>query len=130
MNNPLKAATAIAVVALTALAVTTGTAKAWTGNDFRSPSGNIRCHYNMYTGAVACGTMNDGFTVALSVYGGKPHQINDYTVYRFGGGPVLPYNTFWTARWVRCDSSFSGITCRATQTGHGFFLNRTSWNSW
>lgn len=121
----------VAVAGLFAgLTVKSAQAGMWYSNDFRSPTGNIRCHHNPATDAIACGTLNDGFTVALSAYGGKARKIIGGTVYRWSGGPVLGYGTFWSAHWLRCDSSYDRMTCRATQTGHGFWINRTSWNSW
>jgi hypothetical protein len=43
--------------------------------------------------------------------------------------PILQYGTFWSAAGLRCVSRSTGMTCRAP-SGHGFFLERHSYNVW
>jgi hypothetical protein len=119
-----------AVVALVALAFASAAGATWYSNDWRSPTGNILCHYNPATSAVACGTLNDGFTVSVGAWSGRGHVIYANTVYRYRGGPVLPYGTNWRAGQIRCNSQFAGMTCRSNTTGHGFFINRTDYRVW
>lgn len=42
----------------------------------------------------------------------------------FGGGSVLAYGNSITAGSVSCSSAESGVTCRESQSGHGFSLSR------
>ena len=38
--------------------------------------------------------------------------------------PVLPYGRTVTRGGLSCSSATSGMTCRSTRTGHGFFISR------
>jgi hypothetical protein len=40
---------------------------------------------------------------------------------------VLRYGTSWSGGGLRCDSAVSGLTCRSSVSGHGFFLSRQHW---
>jgi len=96
----------------------------FSSNSFQSPTGNIACRYDANNQVMACMTRNDGFTAAVSLYG-RAYTTRGGT---FVGGPIMSYGARWTAsRRFRCFSESSGMTCRSVATGHGFFINRTSY---
>jgi hypothetical protein len=69
-------------------------------------------------------TLNDTFVAAVGLYGSS-YKTHGGT---FTGGPILYYGDSWSVnRRFRCNSSYSGMTCRSVATGHGFFINRTSY---
>jgi hypothetical protein len=45
----------------------------------------------------------------------------------FGPDEVLPYGESITAGLLRCESADSGITCRDTQSGHGFSISQQAY---
>jgi hypothetical protein len=45
----------------------------------------------------------------------------------FGTDEVLPYGDSITAGVLRCESADAGITCRDTQTSHGFSISQQAY---
>lgn len=95
----------------------------FTGQSFSSPTGNLRCGY--YGTSIRCSSANDGFSVGLDETG-DPYNSEGAVE---AGGTVVPYGQTWSSGVFLCDSAFDGITCRSTTSGHGFFLNRDSFDS-
>jgi hypothetical protein len=116
---------AIAVAAFAALAIP-ASASAWTGNSFKSPSGNIICHAE--SSWVACTTLNNGNVVVVgNGYGYHSYQRTFGTV-----GYVLGYGSHWTSFSGRfyCVSTAGGMGCKNLHTGHGFAINRSGYRTW
>ncbi len=93
---------------------------------FQSPTGNIRCQYLNQEG-VACMTFNDGLGVLLRSFD-KSYFLNEPYAFNPPPGRTLPYGATWSRSSFRCTSSTDGIECWSTLTGHGFFINRDTWN--
>ncbi|MDX6645859.1 MAG: hypothetical protein QOK40_1586 [Miltoncostaeaceae bacterium] len=124
MNRTLLGRAIVAGLGLGALLVPASSALGFTSNRFESPSGNILCRYDNYSRVMACMTLNDSFVAAVPVYG-RSYKTRGGT---FRNGPTLYYGDYWTASGrFRCNSALSGMTCRSVQSGHGFFLSRTSY---
>ncbi len=121
----------LAAVIVASVVASAVPAQAWTDNKWKSPSGNIWC-YSPKSG-VACGTLNDGFTVALAWRSGRAYRLRDGTVYNF---PTPRYTLAygktwkWRARGLVCLSSTRGMKCWSRWTGHGFFISRARYNLW
>ena len=100
-------------------------AGAFVSNSFQSPTGNIHC---LYTGkAIGCQTLNDGFVVGVGAYGRAFHFRTARTA---PGGPTLSYGaSYYGGGRFRCASSVSGVSCRSLLSGHGFWINRTSYRT-
>lgn len=99
----------------------------WLNNSFQSPTGNIKCHYwPAPDNEVTCTTLNTGLTVYLTRW---LHAGSRYAHLSEGHGPTLFYGQRWVVSGFRCDSAFSGMTCRSS-SGHGFSVNRTNYNLW
>lgn len=75
--------------------------------------------------------------VLASSFAGESHGIGgatgafgeSYVVTARVGLPgcrVLGYGRTWRRSTFRCHSSTSGMSCRSTYTGNGFFINRTT----
>ncbi|MGH3674905.1 MAG: DUF6636 domain-containing protein [Mycobacterium sp.] len=131
---------------LVALALSGGTGVAaadrevYENTGFTSPSGNIGCYID--TDYIRCDIrernweppptdceFGPGQGIQISPYvnpdgpaefecAGDSAQNND---------PPLPYGESITAGPMRCDSAESGITCRNTVNGHGFFISRQAY---
>jgi hypothetical protein len=123
---------------------------------FQTPSGNIHCDF-LYPGKftyVRCG-LKSGFKPAPPTRGPGCFPPRWLTL-RLTGGPrlqssicpgedegdagpfiggqhpgpparVLRYGTSWSGGGLRCASAFSGLTCRSSVSGRGFFLSRERW---
>lgn len=59
----------------------------------------------------------------ISLAPGEPAQFVCAGDTAFGPDEVLPYGDSITAGVLRCESAKSGITCRDTQTSHGFSIS-------
>ncbi len=113
--------------ALVAIGVAVPTANAWTSNNFQSPTGNIRCRYDVNSEVKACLTGNDGQFAALGRWGRACTGRGG----TFLGGPVLRYGrSFFVSHKFRCNSKISGMMCASVQSGHGFFTSRDTWRGW
>lgn len=114
---------ALATVAAAAAAVPAMAADTAT---FQSPSGNIRCAYVSGQG-VACVSRSNGRYATLRAFG---TSRTGFTSSRLPGGRTLGYGRTWRASTFSCDSTVSGVSCRSSYTGHGFFLSRESSYRW
>jgi hypothetical protein len=123
---------------------------------FQSPSGNIHCDF-VYPGKftyVRCG-LKSGFRPSVPTRGPGCDPPRWVTLTRTGSpalqrsicpgedagdagpfiggqrpGPpaaVLRYGMTWGGGGLRCNSAVSGLTCRSSVSGHGFFLSRARW---
>lgn len=100
----------------------------WHSNTFHSPTGNIHCRYFQNTAGrkLACLTLNNNRLVVATPTGRS--YATTSSSYYYPAGHVLTYGETWRVRGVyRCISRQSGMTCTAVQTGHGFFINRSSY---
>ena len=100
----------------------------WQSNTFHSPTGNIHCRYFQNTPGkkLACLSVNNNRLVVATPTGRS--YVTTSSVYYYPAGHILPYGQTWRVRGVyRCVSRVSGMTCKAVQTGHGFFINRSSY---
>jgi hypothetical protein len=121
----------VAVLIVSGVLASSIPAQAWTDSKWKSPSGNIWCYAPRW--GVTCGTLNDGFTVALDWGGGRGYRLRDGSVYGFPAPRyTLAYGTTWKwrARGLVCLSSVRGMKCSSRWTGHGFFISRDSYNLW
>jgi hypothetical protein len=102
----------------------------WEDNKWKSPSGNIWCFSPRW--GVKCGTLHDGFTVALRRTG-PGIRLADGNVFTFPA-PVYTLrvgNTWsWDEAGIVCRSLVVGMRCRSTFTGHGFFISRDRYDLW
>lgn len=102
---------------------------------FTSPSGNVGCYITATD--VRCDISERDWTppprpadcefdygqgIAMSPGGNAVFVCAGDTA--LGGGDPLPYGESISAGVLRCDSAESGITCRDTESGHGFGLSR------
>jgi hypothetical protein len=123
-----RAAAGLAVAAVLAVGGSAGATAApgsatWKSNYFRSPTGNIRCHWSRYDQVIACITLNNYNVLALPLYG-RPFRAN-FNNYTFPVGPTLYYGDYWVgAGQFRCDSRSTGMTCTSLQSGRGFTIAR------
>jgi hypothetical protein len=60
----------------------------------------------------------------ISLAPGEPAQFVCAGDTAFGADEVLPYGDSITAGVLRCESAEAGITCRDTQTTHGFSISQ------
>jgi hypothetical protein len=58
---------------------------------------------------------------------GEPAQFVCAGDTAFGADEVLPYGDSITADVLRCESAAAGITCRDTQTSHGFSISQQAY---
>jgi hypothetical protein len=98
---------------------------AWTSNIWHSPSGNIRCSYIDPHGSagpeVECMTASPLRAATLSIGRGDAWRISPYPPVPLRG-PVLGYGQSWRLESVTCAMRTSGVTCRNSRGGHGFFV--------
>ena len=85
---------------------------------FQSPTGNLRC--NTGGGLLTCSRGNDGLSAYMDATSQPDTIFDDLQT----GGVVVSYGSDWESGTFRCDSESTGITCRSTTSGHGFFLSR------
>ena len=122
---------AIACIALVLAGLLLGGGQAlarWHSNTFHSPTGNIHCRYFQNTPGrkLACLTLNNNRLVVATPTG-RSYATTSSSFY-YPAGHVLAYGATWRVRGVyRCVSRFAGMTCTSVQTGHGFFINRSSY---
>jgi hypothetical protein len=118
---------------------------------FQTPSGNIECDfgYGKGTSYVRCGiksglkppppSRGPGCTVSNRVGLGTtgppvtsrsicPGEDEGDAGPFAGGGKegVLAYGKTWTGGGFSCTSAFTGLTCKSSKSGHGFFLSRAN----
>lgn len=104
---------------------------------FTSPSGNIGCMIDPFH--VRCDIRErdwspppppsdcpsfTGFGQGLVINSGQPAQFVCAGDTALAGGPPLPYGESITAGLFNCSSTESGMTCRDTWSGHGFWISR------
>ena len=63
----------------------------------------------------------------MSLAPGEPAQFVCAGDTAFGPDEVLPYGDSITAGVLRCESADAGITCRDTQTSHGFSISQKAY---
>jgi hypothetical protein len=63
----------------------------------------------------------------ISLAPGEPAQFVCAGDTAFGPDEVLPYGDSITAGVLRCESADAGITCRDTQTSHGFSISQQAY---
>jgi hypothetical protein len=63
----------------------------------------------------------------ISLAPGEPAQFVCAGDTAFGADEVLPYGDSITAGLLRCESADAGITCRDTQTSHGFSISQQAY---
>jgi hypothetical protein len=63
----------------------------------------------------------------ISLAPGEPAQFVCAGDTAFGTDEVLPCGDSITAGMLRCDSADAGITCRDTQTSHGFSISQQAY---
>jgi hypothetical protein len=63
----------------------------------------------------------------ISLAPGEPAQFVCAGDTAFGADEVLPYGDSITAGVLRCESAEEGITCRDTQTSHGFSISQRAY---
>jgi hypothetical protein len=101
----------------------------WEDNKWKSPSGNIWCFSPRW--GVKCGTLHDGFTVALR-RSGRGIRLPDGNVYSFPT-PVytlgVGHSWTWEEAGIVCKSLVVGMRCRS-RSGHGFFISRDRYDLW
>ena len=127
-------AIAVATVAalLAALAAVPSAAPAATKSKyvpFSSPSRNIQCAYvrgEDFPSQIRCDAkfLNDLAGVVRIRGRGRFERVTD----AIGDpkAPILRYGKTRIFGSLRCTSRRSGMTCRSTKSGHGFFLSRES----
>lgn len=106
---------------------------------FRSPSGNVGCQIS--TTSVRCDIdernwspppkpadcrLDYGQGVAIGA-GGQAHLMCAGDTARTGSAEPLAYGSAIRGGPIRCESAESGMTCRDTETGHGFTISRESY---
>jgi hypothetical protein len=107
-----------------ALPMATGSASA--AEVWQSPSGNIRCAYTNQVG-VACYMRHNGRIATLRSFG---NSWVGWTRRGLPAGYVLGYGRVWRRSTFSCQSMTSGMQCRSSHTGHGFFISRESTYRW
>ena len=63
----------------------------------------------------------------ISLAPGEPAEFVCAGDTAFGADEVLPYGDSITAGVLRCESAEAGITCRDTQTSHGFSISQQAY---
>jgi hypothetical protein len=111
--------------ALCAVLLVPASAQAWRGNDFKSPSGNIVCHYA--GNWIACATLNNSNVVVVD----RTHAYHSFQRTFGTRGYVLGYGKHYTTddgRFI-CLSSRNGMGCENRRNGHGFAINASGWRT-
>lgn len=134
----MAAARIAAVTAASAALALTGQAFASTSPFFESPSRNIGCV--IIEGTARCDILTRSWKPPARP-AKCPHVVNfgqGLIVSRSGPSrfvcagdtsmnpqaPILAYGHTITRGGFSCSSATSGVTCRSTATGHGFFISR------
>jgi hypothetical protein len=63
----------------------------------------------------------------ISLAPGEPAEFVCAGDTAFGADEVLPYSVSISAGVLRCESAEAGITCRDTQTSHGFSISQQAY---
>jgi hypothetical protein len=111
------------ILALIFALVPVSSASAWTGNTFRSPSGNIACKYRNWTGSIACGAYSSQKIISMKPHG-RPVEGLRIT---FGDSDwhTLYYGQSWAqGQPISCRSLSSGMRCQNAE-GWFFLVNAT-----
>lgn len=102
---------------------------------FLSPDGNIACNIDMNVGArcdiidaswqapPAPADCQDSYGHMIAIGLDKPAEFICAGDTVFGSEELLPDDESIASGAFRCDSVDSGITCRNTETGHGFSIS-------
>lgn len=113
----------IASLLAASLLAVPATANAWTGNTFRSPTGNLICKWRGWTGRISCGSYASGTIISMTS-NTRPVQGRNLT---FGdeSSHLLGYGASWATpgRTITCSSSWSGIRC-VNKSGWAFLIYR------
>lgn len=142
-------AVAIAAVAMSSSAFGSSGARIVPG--FRSPSGNIQCHYDPKAYApngtrrlLTCGLRHAAYAMQLQrrCLAGDWHgfglRANTKPTIFCSGNPdfsirpvytTLAYGKSWTRGRFTCTSRITGVTCH-NAGGHGLFVSRQSYRTW
>jgi uncharacterized protein DUF6636 len=142
-------AVAIAAVAMSSSAFGSSGARIVPG--FRSPSGNIQCHYDPKAYApngtrrlLTCGLRHAAYAMQLQrrCLAGDWHgfglRANAKPTIFCSGNPdfsirpvytTLAYGKSWTRGRFTCTSRITGVTCH-NAVGHGLFVSRQSYRTW
>jgi hypothetical protein len=142
-------AVAIAAVAMSSSAFGSSGARIVPG--FRSPSGNIQCHYDPKAYApngtrrlLTCGLRHADYAMQLQrrCLAGDWHgfglRANTKPTIFCSGNPdfsirpvytTLAYGKSWTRGRFTCTSRITGVTCH-NAGGHGLFISRQSYRTW
>lgn len=99
--------------------------------EFRTPSGNIVCaaSWTARSGTVQCWVLSTG-DLARSLYPyawylrARGRVSRSRPGDRPGRGHLLAYGSIWRGGPLSCESRTSGLRCKSSLTGHGFFLSR------
>jgi len=140
----------IAAVAMSSSAAGSSGARIVPG--FRSPSGNIHCHYdpkafsppNGTKRLLTCGLRHADYSMQLQrrCLAGDWHgfglRANTKPTIFCAGNPdvsirpvytTLAYGKSWTRGPFACTTRITGVTCR-NQRGHGLFISRQAYRTW
>ena len=99
--------------------------------EFRTPSGNIVCAagWTARSGSVQCWLLSTG-DLGRGVYPyawylpARGRVSRSRPGDRPGRGHLLVYGSIWRGGPLSCESRTSGLRCRSSLTGRGFFLSR------
>ena len=94
---------------------------------FRSPSGAIHCAYLSGSGVkpmIRCDPKFLNDRAAVVAVRGKAKFVDVTDTVADPESPVLAYGKTRRFGKLRCTSRRSGMTCKSTASGHGFFLSR------
>jgi hypothetical protein len=111
---------------------------------FRTPSGNIGCGFDHFSGEaphLRCDIrsrlhdpppvrprgcdLDYGDSLAMGRRG-RPYLVCHGDTAIDPRAPKVPYGSTWSREGFRCRSRASGLTC-TNPAGHGFFLSRERW---
>ena len=130
----------IIIAVLTAL-TSTSAASAWTGNTFRSPTGNIVCNYSpqgteVNWPQVSCFVLSNRWSAELAANGltakGKlaPHDMRVLHS-QSASAPVLGYGLRWQSPdRITCLSTLQGMRCWSASGLHGFLASAWTVKVW
>ena len=98
----------------------------WSGNNFHSPSGNIRCFF--FSNTIHCGSLASDTWIDL-----PKHAAWRKSLASFSPEPshTLYYGQRWTTRdsALSCKSLFTGMSC-SNVLGYRFVISRSHWSGW
>ena len=150
MKSPLLVSLVLALLAAAAFSAAAGGAGGRTLVGFRSPTGNIKCHYDPHglgspnpTRLVRCSLDHADYAAALQrrCLAGDWHGFTLMParkpfLFCPGGASgdritytTLAYGKSWRRGPYTCTSRVTGVTCR-NGTGHGLFVSRQAYRTW